>query len=380
MNEGYQLVGVGLTLLFLFVVAIVLRTVKVPYVVSFMVAGFLGRSIIPKQATEMLVVFQIAAVAVLFFFIGLEYSFEKLKTMTKVLVPGLIDLLVCFSPAFIMALLGGSDIVSALVISSILYPTSTAIVAKLLMDYKRLAYPEAPFMVGLLVFEDLVCIILISVLFPLGSGAESSFETVTKGIIGFALVFGLFFVSKQYSRIIFAWIDRVADEGIFIFLMLGLILLLSGIATNYGVSEALVAFLLGVLVPQNSKTMMAVQRSLSDLKELAVGVFFFLIVFQAEISLDMKIPTVVLLIALAILSKMVATFLGARWFGLSRRGAIRASFSFLPRGEFSLLFATVFASIKPVAFVVVLATTIVGGLFFAIAPKAGRILSQSPKK
>jgi CPA2 family monovalent cation:H+ antiporter-2 len=380
MNEGYQLIGVGLTLLFLFVVAIGLRTVKVPYVVSFMVAGFLGRSIIPKQATEMLAVFQIAAVAVLFFFIGLEYSFEKLKKMTKVLIPGILDFLICFVPALVMSLISGSDIILALVIASILYPTSTAIVAKLLMDYKRLAYPEAPLMVGLLVFEDLVCIILISVLFPLGSGAESSFETVTKGIIGFGVVFGLFFVSKQYSRLIFAWIDRVASEGIFIFLMLGLILLLSGIATNYGVSEALVAFLLGVLVPEDSKTMVAVQRSLSDLKELAVGVFFFLIVFQAEISLDMEIPTVVLLIALAILSKMVATFLGARWFGLSRRGAIRASFSFLPRGEFSLLFATFFPSVKPVAFVVVLATTLVGGLLFAVAPKAGQVLSQSPKR
>jgi len=380
MNEGNQLIGVGLILLFLFVVSVVLRTVKVPYVVSFMIAGFLGRSIIPKHATEMLVVFQIAAVAVLFFFIGLEYSFEKLKKMTKVLIPGFLDFFICFVPPLIISLLAGSDIILALVVASMLYPTSTAVVAKLLMEYKRLAYPEAPFIIGLLVFEDLVCIILISLLFPLGNGEGSSFGTVSKGVLGFAVVFGLFFIVRLYSQIIFAWIDRVASEGIFIFFMLGLILLLSGIATHYGVSEALVAFLLGVLVPEESKTMVAIRRSLSDLKELAVGIFFFLIVFQAEMSFNMDIHTIVLLIGLAILSKMVATFLGGRWFGLSRKGAIRASLSFLARGEFSLLFATFFPSVEPTAFIVVLATTIVGGLLFPLAPKVGQVLSRSAKK
>ncbi|MFN3976522.1 MAG: cation:proton antiporter, partial [Aquificaceae bacterium] len=340
MHNPQDLILSGGVFLLLFFSALFLSRIKVPYILSFMLAGLLGKFLLPPRAEDVLIIFEYSAVILLFFFIGLEYSFERLSTMKRLLKPGLLDLLLNFFPAFLLSYLFTKNLLFSLVMGAVVYPSSTAITAKLLMDYKRLVNPEAELLIGVLIFEDLVSIILISALTGITLKGEADTLGLLRGILAVALVFLLFYLVKGLSERAFDYMDRKVSEELIPFLVLGFLLLSSGVSLSFGLSDALIAFLLGVIVPEKSKTFEIIERSLSDLKELSVGVFFFMFTFHAKLSLDFNYILFLLLLTLSILLKLLSTYWGALLYGLGNRVAVRASLSFVQRGEFSVIFAS----------------------------------------
>ncbi len=159
MHESHKLIYSGIILLFMFSLAYSLSRLKVPHIVSFMLAGLLAKGFVPVEYSHTFALLEYSAIALLFFFIGLEYSFERLAGMLRVIKPGLIDFILNFFPILALAYLLSKDLILSLVLASALYPSSTAITVKLLMDYKRLIFPEADFMIGLVSLEDLISII-----------------------------------------------------------------------------------------------------------------------------------------------------------------------------------------------------------------------------
>jgi CPA2 family monovalent cation:H+ antiporter-2 len=143
-----------------------------------------------------------------------------------------------------------------------------------------------------------------------------------------------------------------------------------------GVSSALIAFLLGVIVPENSLTYKTVEERLADLKELSLGVFFFSFTYSANISFDQNLYLLIALVLLSLITKLISTYWGARLYGLSKRVSIRASLSFLGRGEFSLIFASLLPATQALVFLVVLITSILGSITFVYAPKVASALTK----
>jgi len=378
MHNPQDFILAGGVFLLLFFSALILSRVKVPYILSFMLAGLLGKSFLPHRAEDVLIIFEYSAVILLFFFIGLEYSFERLAGMKRVLKPGFLDFLFNFVPAFIITYLFTKDLVFSLVIGAVVYPSSTAITAKLLMDYKRLVNPEAELLIGILIFEDLVSIVLLSVLTGLTFGGEPDVISVSRGVLAVFLLFGIFYLLKAPSQRVVDYLDKRLDEGLVPFMVLGFLLLSSGISLKLGLSDALVAFMLGVLVPEKSKLFEVIEKSLTDLKEISVGVFFFMFTFHAKLSFDFNPWLLALLIVISVFFKLVSTYYGAILYGFNKRTAMRASLSFIQRGEFSVIFASFYAPAQSLAFALVLFTALIGSFSFLLAPK----LSQKifPKK
>ncbi len=378
MHNPQDFILAGGVFLLLFLSALILSRVKVPYILSFMLAGLLGKSFLPHRAEDVLIIFEYSAVILLFFFIGLEYSFERLAGMKRVLKPGFLDFLFNFVPAFIITYLFTKDLVFSLVIGAVVYPSSTAITAKLLMDYKRLVNPEAELLIGILIFEDLVSIVLLSVLTGLTFGGEPDVISVSRGVLAVFLLFGIFYLLKAPSQRAVDYLDKRLDEGLVPFMVLGFLLLSSGISLKLGLSDALVAFMLGVLVPEKSKLFEVIEKSLTDLKEISVGVFFFMFTFHAKLSFDFNPWLLALLIVISVFFKLVSTYYGAILYGFNKRTAMRASLSFIQRGEFSVIFASFYVPAQSLAFALVLSTALIGSFSFLLAPK----LSQKifPKK
>ncbi len=104
-----------------------------------MLVGILGKWIFHEKIIDWLALLEHSEIAFLFFFIGLEYYFERLSGMRRII-----------KPAFIFT----RNFYFSVVAASALYPSSTAITVKLLSDYRRLALA--------LIFEDLVSIVLLS--------------------------------------------------------------------------------------------------------------------------------------------------------------------------------------------------------------------------
>jgi Kef-type K+ transport systems, membrane components len=147
---------VGLLFLSLFLSGFLLKFLKFPYILSFMLMGILGKYIFPEGIIDWVRFLESSAIIFLFFFIGLEYSFERLLGMAKIIKPGFIDFFVNSAPVFLLSYLITHDLMLSSLLAIALYPSSTSITAKLLVDYRRLINPEADLLIGILIFEDLI--------------------------------------------------------------------------------------------------------------------------------------------------------------------------------------------------------------------------------
>ena len=333
-----------------------------------MLMGILGKYIFPEGIIDWVRFLESSAIIFLFFFIGLEYSFERLLGMARVIKPGFIDFFVNSAPVFFLSYLITRDLMLSSLLAIALYPSSTSITAKLLVDYRRLINPEADLLIGILIFEDLISVVFLA-LFSSALTGDFDGLNVLKGVLVMGVIIILFYLLRNLAIKSFKYIDRISNELIFPFLIVGILLFLSGFGESLGVSSAIIAFLLGVIVPENSQSFEVIEERLTDLKELAIGVFFFSFTFLAHINLQQDWLFIILLFVLITITKFISTYWASRVYGLGKKASFRASFSFLARGEFSVLFASLMPQAQPIVFFVVMFSAILGSLSFIHAPK-----------
>ena len=85
------------------------------------------------------------------------------------------------------------------------------------------------------------------------------------------------------------------------------------------------------------------------------------------------IGLLVILLIWSIASKIIVGFYGGRWYGLSKRVALRAGFSLTQRGEFSIIIASLATgSIKVFSSVFILISSIIGIILFQLAPRISK--------
>ncbi|MDM7266714.1 MAG: cation:proton antiporter [Aquificaceae bacterium] len=381
MHSSQDFILAGGVFLLLFFSAYLLSKLKVPYILSFILAGLLGKFIFPEKIQEAFIIFEHLAVVLLFFFIGLEYSFERLIGMKKLLKPGIIDFLFNFLPAFGLSYLFTQNFLFSLAVGAIVYPSSTAITAKLLMDYKRLVNPEAEFLIGVLIFEDLISIILLSLLTGFTLKGSPDTLSLLRVILAIILLFSMFYLLRGLAEKFFEYMEKRVEEELVPFFVLGFLLVSSGISLSFGLSDALIAFMLGVIVPENSRVFGIIEKSLSELKDLSVGVFFFMFTFNSKLSFDFNPWFFIIIVFLSIITKFLSTYWGAHLYDIGNRAALRASLSFLQRGEFSVIFASFYEPAQSMAFLLVLITTLLGSFSFILAPDISlRVFPRKEKK
>lgn len=382
MGEGPigELGAIGLLFIGLFAASWLLERARLPGMVGFLLLGLILQGQAPPLLASLLPLIGEAAVWFLLFFIGLEYSPQNLARLSRsILGPGLLEFLLNVGGLFLLGLAWLPPL-EALLVAIAFYPSSTAIVVRLLSEARRLANPEAEFLVGLLVFEDLVVVILLAGVSPFVRGeplgAAQLFE-LTGGLIG---VLGLFFLFYRWGM---PWVSRwrpfLDQEPLAVFLLTGLVLSVGGLGHELGLSGALLAFLLGVLIPEGTALFRAAEKNLLPLRELSMGLFFFGLTYGLRITyLGLGVAGGLLLAALFL--KGLSTFWGARIWGLQRRAAWRAALSFMSRGEFSVLFAALVASWREELILMVLWSLGVGvGAFYAAPALAEWFIPRPPE-
>jgi CPA2 family monovalent cation:H+ antiporter-2 len=164
------------------------------------------------------------------------------------------------------------------------------------------------------------------------------------------------------------WLDRVSEEESFVFFLLGTVLVVGLTFKEAGLSEALGAFLLGVLVPE-TRIMENIEHHLSAFKELSIGVFFFFFAYESELTVPENLKFIIFLIGLGIVLKVLSTYLAAYLYGMKRKARLRTALSFVPRGEFSVIIASLEPTVKLLSIPFIFTTAVVGSLLFVVAPK-----------
>ncbi len=375
---------IGLYFIGIFLAIYALEKARIPNILGFLALGlasqYLSQYLAPLPLTGVFPTISEMAVWLLFFFIGLEYSPKALARMGRNLwKPGLVDLIANLILPLLLFLALQYPLHQALLLSSALYPSSTIIVAKLLTDTRRLATSEAELLISMLIFEDVIGVLLLTLLGSTGHLQPSTSEIAL--LLGtFLTVLLVFFLLSRWGlQLIDSFLSPFAKHELAVFLVVGLILATGTLGHEIGLSGALLTFLLGVLIPEDHPFHEKAIQILAPFKDLAVGLFFFSIPSTLDLN-RLPVFSLAWISLLGLGLKGISTYVGAWLYGIGSRGRYRAALSFLPKGEFSLLFAQIGQALSTLIVGIVLVSSAVGTLLFFQAERLSSYLVPRKSK
>lgn len=334
------LVELGAILLALGILGRVARWAHIPVVPLYLVAGlFFGQGglVSLSASQDFLRVSADIGVVLLLVILGLEYSAAELKSSLRTQAPiGLVDGLLNALPGAAIALLAGWGALAAVTLAGVTWVSSSGVIAKMLGDSGRLGNRETPAILGVLVMEDLMMALYLPLLTALlaGGGAGSVLFAVA---VALATVTVVLVLATRYGTHVTRLVGSEDRESLLLGL-LGLTLLVAGIADQLKVSAAVGAFLVGIAV-SGTVAENAVEL-LAPLRDVFAAVFFVTFgLSTAAGTLLPVLPLAVGLTALTAVTKFATGYLAARRSQVKRRGRWRAGLALIPRGEFSVVIA-----------------------------------------
>lgn len=370
----------GLLLLALFIGGLLSYWLKMPDVIIFLLLGimiglFIEESELMHYAAEV-------GIVLLFFMLGMEFPIKVLGRMARdIYRPGLIDLVLSFGVTFFIAVFMGLDVTSALLVGGVVYATSSSITAKMLQKSNRLINEESDFMLGILIFEDVVAPILVAVIASMYlSGGISGMQL----LIVFVKITVLIAVAILLARVMFTrlrpFIARLLDEDFFILFIIGFALFYAGLALWLGLSEVLGAFLAGIMFAE-VKQSKDLQNHTRNMRDLLIPIFF--IYFGTTIDVTEGVPMIPLLSILlvwSIVAKVAVGYFGGQIYGLNIKQSWTAGFSLTQRGEFSIIIAALAATeLKTFSGMFIFFSAVAGILLFELAPQIATRLAGMRK-
>lgn len=278
-------------------------------------------------------------VLILLFQIGLHTDLRALaKVGSTALVAGTVGVVLPFVGGVGVATMMGVEMLPAIVIGAALTATSIGISARVLSDLGQLKSPEGQVVIGAAVFDDVVGLIILSVVASMVAGADLTVLGVGK-IAGVAVGFVVVALALGSVAIppLFRLIDQVRLSGTLSTAALGFALALALVATQAGSAMIIGAFAAGLILhptPQRRE----IERSATQLG------FFFVPIFFATVGASIDVASLLtrealligsLLILVGVTGKVLAGF--APWWFTGNK--LLVGVALVPRGEVGLIFA-----------------------------------------
>lgn len=287
---------------------------------------------------DVLHVFAEIGVVLLLFEIGMETDLKKLLRVggasTMVAVIGVI---LPFVLGYAVCRLMGQKELPSVVVGAALTATSVGITARVLSDLGHLQAPEGQIILGAAVLDDVLGLVILTVIAGLTNGEQLSFATVAKKA---GIAFGFLVMTLALGRLLvpplFRLLRRGRLPGAAILLAVMLALGLSWLAHTVGSAVIIGSFAAGLLLAGTERTI-EIEQGIRNLAHFFVPIFFLMVGAAVDVrSLDG--PTLgvgTLLIVAAVVGKFLAGY-APFWFR-GRKSVIGVGM--IPRGEVGLIFA-----------------------------------------
>lgn len=318
-----------------------------PAVLGELVAGvILGSSVIGLVDPRFDILHLLAeiGVVILLFEIGLETDLRKLlRVGGAATMVALVGVVLPFALGYVVCRLLGHDNLVAVVAGAALTATSVGITARVLSDLGRLQEPESQIILGAAVLDDVIGLIILTVVAGLTKGQEVTFVGVVKvtgiafGFLAATLVLGRLMVPP-----LFAALSRLDLPGSATMLSVMLAFGLAWLASEFGSAVIIGAFAAGLLLSGTPRAA-EIERGVAHLGHFFVPLFFISVGAAVDVRVFDPLDTANrgtlavggLLTLAAVVGKFVAGY--APFWLRGNKGIIGVGM--IPRGEVGLIFA-----------------------------------------
>lgn len=306
----------------------------------------------------------------LLFYLGLEFSIGRLlKSGKSIAVGGTIYIAINFTLGLLYAFAAGFPLKETLIIAGVTTISSSAIVAKVLVDLKRTANAETEMILGIIMFEDVFLAVYISIVSGLVLSGSTSLGGVALSAL-YALGFMLLvIVIGRKSVPLLNKLLNVRSNELFSLIIFGMLFLVAGFSETIHVAEAIGALLVGLVLAETIH-MKRIEHLILPFRDFFGALFFFSFGLTIDpLSLGGDALWLALgAVVLTIFGNFIAGMLAGRSAGLSPKSSANIGLTIMSRGEFSIVMANLAAAgglmtlIQPFSALYVLILAVLGPL------------------
>lgn len=344
---------IALILLSTKVFGLITKKMKLPQVVGALIAGvFLGPCVLNAvHETEFIKNLSELGVIVLMFTAGLQTDIDDLKKTGKAsFIIALLGVLVPLGGGFLLAHAfntGASDNLAAsatlqhIFIGVILTATSVSITVETLKELGKLSTRAGNAILGAAIIDDVLGIIALTLVTSLADPSVH-IATVLLKILGFFVVAVLGTIA--YHVVFTKWRKRdKKDLRRHVIITFVFCLLMAWVAELFGVADITGAFVAGLAISQQ-KDVAYISNRFETMSYLLLSPVFFasigLSMSKESLHMDGKmIMFTVILLVVAIVTKIIGCGLGAKMCKYTGRESIQIAMGMVSRGEVALIVA-----------------------------------------
>ena len=312
------------------------RLFRQPIIIAYIVAGFIigpfGLNYIGNENTILAI--SELGITFLLFLVGIELNINHIREVGKVvLFGGMMQVALTAFFGGILSFFIGFSPIESFYLGLVLAFSSTLVVIKHLSDNKEISTIHGRIMIGILVLQDIVAIMIVTMLPSL---TDLSFGSVGKSVLsGLSLLVLAYVTNRIMLRKIF---DFAAKTPELLFLAsLAVCFIFSYLATIMGLSASIGAFLAGVIIANLPYSTNIVGK----IKPLTT---FFSALFFVGLGMQIvpgSIPNIIfplaILVGMALFLKPLLMFPIVYYFGYDRKTAFLISATMAQVSEFSLI-------------------------------------------
>ena len=334
-----------LTLFIMFVsakiAAEIFERLRQPAVVGEILAGIIiGGSVLGWVApSDFTVLLAEIGIVFLLFTVGLETKPSAILKVGKIAVlVAILGIIVPFIGGYALMLAWGGSSIRAVFIGTALVATSVGITARVLQKLGLLDAPTARIILGAAVIDDILGLIILSIVSSSAKGTINYAEIITTTVlaIGFTILIGS--VGAKLMTKLAPRIERLKIGDSFFVFSLILCLGLSVAAIYIGVAAIIGAFLAGMALAEASEKVRFIHKQTNAVTEFLVPFFLVNIGMQLKLSVFQN-PSIIALAVLVTLIALLTKWLGCGLAALSLgwRRAAQVGVGMSPRGEFCVV-------------------------------------------
>ena len=326
-------------------ISVLFSKLKLPVVVGYLAAGMiLGPNLFePSFVNDVEIINALAdaGIVLLMFTLGLEFNLKRLRKVGLfAALAGTVEIVLMITLGYGLGTMLGWSPVQSIFLGAVMSISSTAVIIKVLSDADMMKKEFAEAIVGILIIEDIAAVIILTLASPLAAGDGISFSGIILQIAYIAifmlilLILGLAVVPRLLDR----FYPTAAPETLLI-VSLGLCFGMAIAAQFFGLSVAIGAFLMGIIISQSRVQERLVER-IVPIKEMFMALFFISIGLLIDPWLIMDNLLVALAIAVAFIAgKLFSVSLGTFLSNKDARTSLMAGMGMLAMGEFSFVIA-----------------------------------------